>query len=96
MDRFRQLGQSSKDLGQQDRQRNLDTHGHTDRVQSVAFSPDSNALATASEDKTVRNLGRAHGKELYPPLHHRGVVWSVAFSPDGKPWRPVPGHLTPG
>jgi WD40 repeat protein len=29
-------------------------------------------------------LGAATGREVMPPLLHRGVVWSVAFSPDGK------------
>ena len=35
--------------------------GHTDRVKSVAFLPDSTLLASASRDTTVRLWGAATG-----------------------------------
>jgi WD40 repeat protein/serine/threonine protein kinase len=58
--------------------------GHTDRVHSVAFSPDGKLIASGSDDKCVRVWEASTGKEALPPLFHRGWVWSVAFSPDNQ------------
>src|SRR5262249_57417212 len=57
--------------------------GHTDMVQSVAFSKDGKLLVTGSHDKTVRVWDVDTGKEV-SSLRYRGVVWSVSFSSDGK------------
>jgi WD40 repeat protein/serine/threonine protein kinase len=62
----------------------LTLKGHDERVNGVAFSPNGLLLATASEDKTVRTWDVRSGEELLPRHLHRGLVWSVAFSPDGK------------
>jgi WD40 repeat protein len=62
----------------------LTLRGHADRVHGVAVSPDGTRIASASEDKTVRVWDSATGKELPPARIHRGVVWSVAFAPDGR------------
>ncbi|MEU3601410.1 hypothetical protein ABZ714_22225 [Streptomyces sp. NPDC006798] len=57
--------------------------GHTAVVASLAFSPDGLALATASDDKSVRLLDLATGKPRV--LNgHTDAVTSVAFSPDGR------------
>lgn len=60
-------------------------HGHQDDVTAGAFRPDTTELITTSADRTVRiwdseDLSR-------PPkvlTGHRGVVWRVAVSADGR------------
>ncbi|WJW70108.1 serine/threonine protein kinase (plasmid) [Candidatus Chlorohelix allophototropha] len=58
--------------------------GHTDGVNSVAFSPDSKMLASGSKDATIKLWDAATGKELRTLSGHSSSVNSVAFSPDGK------------
>jgi WD40 repeat protein/serine/threonine protein kinase len=58
--------------------------GHTDAVNSVAFSPDSKRLASASQDTTVKVWDAQTGGELVSLKGHTDPVNDVAFSPDGK------------
>ena len=59
--------------------------GHTDRVRSVAVSPDQRTLVTSGFDKRliVRDAGTlAQRQEITTPHEH--AIISVAFSPDGQ------------
>ncbi len=57
---------------------------HTDSITSVAWSPDSKRIASASLDKTVLIYDVAHQKDLVFYRGHTDVVTAVAWSPDGK------------
>ena len=54
-------------------------------VNSVAFSPDGERLASAGGDGTVKVWNSRTGKVVQTiPDAHTGAVFSVAFHPDGK------------
>ncbi|KAJ5936835.1 WD40-repeat-containing domain protein [Penicillium verhagenii] len=57
--------------------------GHSNRVNSVAFSPDGQLLASGSHDSTVKLWDTATGG-LQQTLNGSSRVNSVAFSPNGK------------
>jgi WD40 repeat protein len=56
---------------------------HRDRINTAAFSPDGNLVATAGQDRVARIWHAFTGAPLTPPLEHRGAVRALAFSPDG-------------
>ena len=58
--------------------------GHTNAVVSVAFSPDSKTLASASYDGTLKLWDMTTGKERATLGEYTGCLGCVAFSPDGK------------
>ena len=58
--------------------------GHTDRVTSVAFSPDGHFLVSGSDDMTVRLWNIDSGEQVQVLEGHMGAVTSVAFSPNGQ------------
>ena len=57
--------------------------GHSDSVNSVAFSGDSRQLASASSDKTIKLWDTATGQCMATLEGHSDSVNSVAFSGDG-------------
>jgi predicted NACHT family NTPase len=58
--------------------------GHTDWVNSVAFSPNGQFLASGSDDKTIKLWDVATGSLVRTLAGHSSIVTSVAFSPDGQ------------
>ena len=63
--------------------------GHTDWVQSLAFSPDGAQLASASghpgDERAIRRWDVTTGKQVGEPLlGHRAMLTWVAYSPGGK------------
>ena len=56
-------------------------HGHHDHGRSVAYSPDGKLIATGAE-RVV--LWDATSMTWLVPLEYESIVWSVAFSPDGR------------
>ena len=61
-------------------------HGHSDVVESVAFSPTADVLASGSADGTVRlwHVTETSRQPLRHVLHAGGDVFGVAFSPNGQ------------
>ncbi|OUL26791.1 hypothetical protein BV378_12270 [Nostoc sp. RF31YmG] len=57
-------------------------HGHSNRIFSVAFSPNGQLLASASADRTIK-IWSPHTGQCLKTLHgHGSWVWAIAFSPD--------------
>jgi WD40 repeat protein/serine/threonine protein kinase len=56
----------------------------TAEAHGVAFRPDGERIATASEDGTVRILDARTGRVVQTLPGHRSDVFAVAFSPDGR------------
>jgi WD40 repeat protein len=58
--------------------------GPTDRVCSVAYSPDGQFIASGSNDKTVKLWDAASGRLIRTFEGHEDWGYSVAYSPDGR------------
>ena len=70
---------------------NVQTHqcllsfkGHSGWIYSAAFSPDSNTIATASNDNTAKLWDTRTGLCLHTLQGHTDWLTSAAFSPDGN------------
>jgi WD40 repeat protein len=55
-----------------------------DWVNAVIFSPDSNTLASALADSTIRLWNLPIGNEKQRLVGHSGLINALTFSPDGK------------
>ena len=64
-------------------QSRLILRGHRDKVRDVAFSPDSDRIATVGDDRTVKIWNR-QGKLLNTLTGHGDRISSVTFSPDSQ------------
>ncbi len=58
--------------------------GHTDGVNSVAFSANGKRIVSGSSDKTVKVWDADKGQEVFTLMGHTDKVRSVAYSADGK------------
>jgi WD40 repeat protein len=58
--------------------------GHRNWIRSVAFSPDSTRLASASDDNLVILWDTTTSQALRTLRGHTEAVWGIAFSPDGS------------
>ncbi|MGB6167702.1 MAG: TIR domain-containing protein [Geitlerinemataceae cyanobacterium] len=56
--------------------------GHEDQINRIAFSPNGELIASASDDNTVR-IWKRNG-EVLQMLQHDDNVRQMAFAPDGK------------
>ena len=57
--------------------------GHTDVINSIAFSPNGRLLASVSHDRTIK-LWNIHNQQNISTLREGTQFVTVAFSPDGK------------
>ncbi|KAF7972844.1 hypothetical protein HWV62_439 [Athelia sp. TMB] len=55
--------------------------GHIDRIETVAFSPDSKTLLSGSQDCSLRLWNVATGQYLHVMTGHINSVFAVAFAP---------------
>jgi WD40 repeat protein len=58
--------------------------GHTDTVNTVAWSPDGKSIASGAADGTVRLWDVATGMQMYVYRGHQASVNSIVWSPDSQ------------
>jgi WD40 repeat protein len=69
-------------------------HSKTDvPIWKIAYSPDGQKLAVASNDNTVQ-IWSSDGKLIYNLQDHQAAVWTVAFHPDSQRFASGSGDTT--
>jgi WD40 repeat protein len=58
--------------------------GHKDQINSVAFSPNGNVIASGSSDNTVKVWNSKTGQEAITLQGHTQLIYMMRFSPDGR------------
>ena len=58
--------------------------GHSNRVVSVAYSPDGKRIASGSRDQTIRIWDAETGRPLLTMIGHLRTVMALAFNADGS------------
>jgi WD40 repeat protein len=58
--------------------------GHTDRILSLAFTPDGKTLVTCGGDNSIRFWNTTAWKEIPPSLGQKEYVSALALSPNGR------------
>lgn len=61
----------------------LTLRGHSDIVESAAYSPDGTLVLTGSKDKTAILWDVQTGKKIFVFSNHSGEIYDVSFSPSG-------------
>lgn len=64
--------------------RDFTLSGHTDEVNTIAFSPDGQQLASGSDDQTIKIWNLNQRQELSTLRGHTNWVYSVAISPNSQ------------
>ena len=78
-------GDASVFSGQETQPGQLQTYtGHQLWIETVAWSPDGNFIASGSDDTTLRIWDARSGRLVTALDHFHGTVSRVAWSPDGK------------
>ncbi|GAB3847193.1 Hsp70 family protein [Dactylosporangium cerinum] len=58
--------------------------GHTERINAVTWSPDSETIATAGTDHTIRLWNATTGQPVTTLTGHMASVFGLVYSPDGR------------
>ena len=58
--------------------------GHTDKINSVAFSPDGTTLASGSNDRTIRLWNATTGFHQQTLTGHTSSIYDISFIQDGQ------------
>jgi WD40 repeat protein len=78
------LASSAWCAAQDTRKERLTLRGHTQLINSLAFSPDGKTLASAGWDKKILLWDVNTGQNIATLEGHTMAAWALAFSPDGK------------
>ncbi|QRW26212.1 hypothetical protein RhiXN_11873 [Rhizoctonia solani] len=77
-------GKDNGDTNSNDEDSN-NNHAHSEKINSVTFSPSGGYIASGSDDKTICIWNAENGNLIFGPLKaHTSLVYCVQFSPDSS------------